>query len=77
MIFDNAINLSRLYSDYRSAQSKRKTSVKKVEYAENDLKDSKRLLSESIVEVYNLQTELEDKFNLKLQNEPTKQRQEA
>ena len=77
MIFDNAIALSRLYSDYRSAQSKRKTSVQKVEYAENDLKDSKRRLSESIVEVYNLQTELEEKFNLKLQNEPTKQRQEA
>jgi len=77
MTFDNAIALSRLYSKYRSAQGKKKTSSKNVEYAENDLKDSKRRLSESIVEVYNLQEEIKEKFNLKVYDETTREKQEA
>jgi hypothetical protein len=77
MTFDTAIALSRLYSEYRSAQGKKKTSSQKVEYAENELKDSKRRLSESIVEVYNLQEEIKEKFNLKVYDETTREKQEA
>ena len=42
-----------------------------------DGKDSKRLLSESIVEVYNLQEEIKGKFNLKVYDETTREKQEA
>jgi hypothetical protein len=77
MLFDTAFALKRMYSEYRSAQSKKKSSSQKVEYAVQELKDSKRLLSESSVEVYNLQQELEEKFHLKIQNEPTREKQEA